>query len=362
MDEPKIIINQYFLKLISEIDEFKGAWTASNNLSSEYLHGLRKTAALESVGSSCRIAGARLNDLEIENILLKLTSKSTKSLDEQVVAGYAELIDIVLQTYEDFSLTENHIKQLHYTLLRRTDTDEHHRGEYKKLSNHIVAFNEKGKEIGIVLETAMPFDTARVMHDLLHWTVKSFTEQKMHPVLIIAVFIIEFLAIHPFQKGNGRLSRILTMILLLRTGYAYVPFSSLEKVIEENKDLYHRSLRRTQITLKSKHPDWEPWLTFLLNALKKQQSNLAANMMLKKLGVENKSKEKLLNDAALPTLSVCILKLLQHHERLTISEIVKTTAANQNTLKVRLKELVNSGRIQRYGKARATWYALENEE
>jgi Fic family protein len=161
-------------------------------------------------------------------------------------------------------------------------------------------------------------------------------------------FTVVFLAIHPFQDGNGRLSRILTTLMLLRAGYDYVPYASLESVVEDNKDLYYKALRRTQTTLKQDAPDWEPWLGFFLRCLKKQKTNLAAKM----------EQEQERDDATLPTLSLKILKLLQDNERLTMAEIVKHTGANQNSLKVRLRELVNDARIKRHGKARATWYSL----
>ena len=164
------------------------------------------------------------------------------------------------------------------------------------------------------------------------------------------MFVVVFLAIHPFQDGNGRLSRVLTTLLLLRAGYAYVPYVSLESVVEQNKDLYYKALRRTQGTLKSDAPDWEPWLGFFLRCLKKQKDNLIAK-------VEHEKTERA-DDADLPTLSVHVLKLLKENERMTISEIVAATGANQNTLKVRLRELVNTNRISRHGKARATWYAI----
>ncbi|HRN82742.1 Fic family protein, partial [Nitrosomonas europaea] len=169
--------------------------------------------------------------------------------------------------------------------------------------------------------------------------------------LIVAVFVVVFLAIHPFQDGNGRLSRILTTLMLLRAGYSYVPYASLESVVEDNKDLYYKALRRTQTTLKTDNPDWEPWLGFFLRCLKKQKSNLAAKI----------EKEKASDDTTLSVLSIQILELLKKHERLSIAEMVEHTGANRNTLKVRLRELVSMGRIQRYGKARATWYVLNRK-
>ena len=200
----------------------------------------------------------------------------------------------------------------------------------------------------MVFETATPFDTPSEMEDLVRWTNKAIAENSLHPLLIVAIFIVVFLAIHPFQDGNGRLSRILTTWMLLRTGYVYVPYASLESVVEENKDLYYKALRRTQTTLKTETPDWEPWIGFFLRCLKKQKANLAAKI----------EKEKVSDETALPALSVQVLELLKKHERLTIAEIVDHTGANQNTLKVRLRELVAAGRIHRHGKARATWYRV----
>ena len=349
MKEPKIFVSHDLLQLIAEIDEFKGKWEALKNLSPERLRQLRKVATIESVGSSTRIEGAKLSDAQVETLLSNLSKTSFKSRDEQEVAGYAETMDLVFQAYEDLSLTENHIRQLHQTLLRHSNKDERHRGDYKKLPNHVVAFDEKGKEIGVIFETATPFDTPREMEELVQWTKKAIEEKSIHPLLIVAVFNVAFLAIHPFQDGNGRISRILTTLMLLRAGYSYVPYASLESVIEDNKDLYYKALRRTQMTLKKDNPDWEPWLGFFMRCLKKQKTNLAVKV--------EKEEAKGGADTALPTLSVQILDLLKKHERMSIAEIVKRTEANQNTIKVRLRELVEFGRIQRYGKGRATWYA-----
>lgn len=352
MQEPKIAVTQELLKLIAEIDEFKGKWEALKHMSPERLRQLRKVATIESIGSSTRIEGAKLTDMQVETLLSNLTATSFKSRDEQEVAGYAEAMDIIFQAYEDMAITENHIRQLHQTLLRHSNKDERHRGDYKKLDNHVVAIDEQGKEIGVVFETATPFDTPREMEELVRWVNKAIAENSLHPLLVVAVFIVVFLAIHPFQDGNGRLSRILTTLMLLRAGYVYVPYASLESVVEDNKDLYYKALRRTQTTLKTDAPDWEPWLGFFLRCLKKQKANLAAKI----------EKEKAGDDTALPALSVQVLDLLKKHERLTIAEIVEYTGANQNTLKVRLRELVAVGRIQRHGKARATWYSLSRAD
>jgi Fic family protein len=335
------------LQLIAEIDEFKGKWETLRTLSPERLLALRHVATIESVASSTRIEGVKLTDQEVEALLSNLQRYTFRSRDEQEVAGYAEAMDLVFQSWEYLSLTENYVSQIHSLLLKHSDKDEHHRGYYKKLPNNVVAYDADGREIGIVFETTSPFQTPWEMQQLIEWANHATSEKWLHPLLIVAAFAVIFLAIHPFQDGNGRLSRILTTLMLLRTGYAYVPYASLESVIEENKDHYYAALRRTQATLKSQSPDWEPWISFFLRCMKKQKDNLLAKL----------EREQILAGSLLP-LSQNIISLLRQHGQLTISDLERLTGANKNTLKVRLRELTKSQQISKHGKARATWYTL----
>lgn len=351
MREPNLAFGPGLVKLIAEIDEFKGRWEALKMLPSDRLGALRKVATIESVGSSTRIEGAKLSDAEVEDLLSRAISvASFKTRDEQEVAGYAEATNLVFEAYADMRLTENHIRQMHQTLLRHSGKDARHRGAYKTLSNNVVAFDAEGREIGVVFETAAPFDTPREMEALVAWTRKALDEEALHPLLVIAVFVATFLAIHPFQDGNGRLSRVLTTLLLLRAGYAYVPYASLERVVEDNKDLYYTALRRTQTTLKNDAPDWEPWVGFFLRCLKKQKDILAGRLARERTAQDS--------ETDLPALSLQVLKALRKKERLTTAQLAAITGANRNTLKLRLRELVADGRVRRHGKARATWYSL----
>ena len=344
-----IRLDQNLVKLVAEIDEFKGRWEALKTLAPERLNKLRKVATIESIGSSTRIEGAKLTDAEVEKLLSGLKTKSFQSRDEQEVAGYAEAMDLVFQAWEDMPITENHIRQLHQTLLRHSTKDERHRGDYKTLDNHVVAFGPDGEEIGIVFATSSPFDTPREMETLVGWAQKAIREEAFHPLLIVAIFIVKFLAIHPFQDGNGRLSRVLTTLLLLRAGYAYVPYASLESVVEENKALYYSALRRTQKTL-DETPDWEPWVGFFLRALKAQKRILEER-------VEDE-KEAQITAEELHPISEQILELFETAKRLTVSEIVGLTNANRNTVKVRLRELVAIDKLMLTGKGRGAFYRL----
>jgi Fic family protein len=340
-------ITTELLALIAEIDEFKGAWKALRTLAPERLAALRRVATIESIGSSTRIEGARLTDREIEALLSNLEARSFASRDEEEVAGYADIMERIFESWDAIPLTENHIKQFHGLLLKHSSKDERHRGEYKTLPNHVEAFDASGRSLGVVFATASPFDTPARMRELVDWTREALADRALHPLLIIAVFVVDFLAIHPFQDGNGRLSRALTTLLLLKAGYSYVPFASLESVIEANKDGYYLALRRTQGTLDQDDPDWEPWLRFFLASLRKQKDRLA----------EKVERERLMA-ASLPLLSVRIMELAYEHGRITAAEVERATGENRSTIKKRLRELVTAGRLVQHGKGRATWYVL----
>lgn len=344
MKEPDIIITKEILRLIAEIDEFKGQWKALGNLAPERLDALKKVATVESVGSSTRIEGAKLTDLEVEKLLSGLEVGSFQSRDEEEVAGYAEAMNLIFGSFREIAVTENYVKQLHSILLKYSSKDVRHRGDYKKLSNNVEAFDQDGKSLGIIFETATPFDTPREMATLLDWTNGSLVAKELHPLLIVAVFVVHFLAIHPFLDGNGRLSRILTTLLLLQQGYAYVPYCSLESIIERNKDNYYLSLRKTQQTLKTDNSELDTWLVFFIRCLKIQKDKLAKKIEREKI---------MLN---LPGLSEQILSIVKEHGRSTIADIEAITRANRNTIKVRLRELVADDFLIKHGKGKGTWY------
>ncbi|MGD8845826.1 MAG: Fic family protein [Desulfobacteraceae bacterium] len=344
MKEPTVNITNNILRQIAEIDEFKGVWRAIGNLRPDRLHTLKKIATIESVGSSTRIEGAKMTDQEVEALLTGIDISSFQSRDEQEVAGYAEAINLVFDAYDQIPISENHIKQLHRVLLKYSSKDTRHRGEYKKLPNHVEAFEHNGKSLGVIFETATPFDTPMEMEALVSWTNRSFEQKDLHPLLIIAIFTVQFLAIHPFQDGNGRLSRILTTLLLMQNGYLYVPYSSMESIIEQNKEGYYLALRKAQSTLGKGDAKLDAWLSFFLSCMKKQKDNLSLKI----------ERERLM--AKLPALSSQILEVVKQHGQVAISDIQAITQANRNTIKVRLRELVNDGYLIKQGKGKGTLY------
>lgn len=346
----KIILSSHvpadISNLIAEIDEFKGRWEALKNIVPDKLSMLRKVATIASIGSSTRIEGARLSDSDVDELLTTIGRHSFKSRDEEEVAGYADAMNLIFDSFLEIPISENHIRQLHGILLKYSEKDRRHKGEYKKLPNNVEAFNADGKSVGIVFETAAPFQTPLYMKELVEWYNNALTERIHHPLLIIGAFAVHFLAIHPFQDGNGRLSRILTTLMLLRLGYVYVPFCSLESIVEESKEQYYLSLRKAQKSIKTNNRGIEDWLRYFLKTLKKQKDILHKRL----------EEEKIASLAEMPALSMLILNLTLEHTKVTVSDVQKSTKANRNTIKKHLQVLTQKGLLKKHGEKKGTWY------
>ena len=343
--DPEPVVTLGMLNLIASLDEFKGQWRAFKRLSRDQLSQLKKIATIESIGSSTRIEGSKLTDQQVATLLSGLKIQEFSSRDEQEIAGYAAAMDLVFESFEHIPVTENHIRQIHRTLLQFSTKDERHCGDYKVLDNHVAAFDATGRQLGIVFETASPFETPFAMKRLVEWAEEANKDGVLHPLLVTGIFVVWFLAIHPFQDGNGRLSRVLTTLLLLRHGYTYVPYASLESVIEEYKEFYYKALRKTQSTLRSKPVEWDAWLLFFLRCLVRQKENLRLKIQVEQQRVEASS-----------PLAAAIMRLLDDLESITLAGVVKATGANRNTLKVKLAELVDEGLLARHGRGRGVFY------
>lgn len=335
------------IKLLSKIrgiDEFSGAWKATQLLAPDKLSSLKHVATIESIGASTRIEGVTLTNIEIETLLKNLTSTSFCTRDEQEVAGYADAMRTIFDSYQAFDISENHLKQLYSILLKYSDKDQGHRGEYKKVTNSVGAFVD-GKLKAIIFDTASPFETPLLMGGLINW-YEAVCEEDWHPLVIVGIFIVTFLAIHPFQDGNGRLSRALTTLMLMKFNYLYVPYVSLEGVIENNKADYYKALQQTQKTLRFSEPDFNPWLNFFFAALEKQMNSMRARI----------EETKLIHQFS--QLSVKILQAVQIHERLSVSQLSDLLGINRNTLRNHVYELMRDRRLKKHGEGRGVFYTI----
>ena len=344
-----IVITAEMLNGISEIDKFNSLWVGGvERPSPDELKVMKRIATIESVGSSNRIEGNKMTDAQVEELFSHISKKSFTTRDEQEVAGYSDLLTTIFDNYKDIPLSENYIKQLHKTLLSYSDKDERHRGEYKKDSNRVAAFDAAGNEIGSIFETATPFDTPRLMEDIIKWTNNTMEDKYFHPIITIGVFIVHFLSIHPFTDGNGRMSRTLTVLLMLKSGYDYMPYSSMESIIEASKDAYYRALRGTQKTIWSDKVNYEPWLTFFVSSLVKQKRHLEAK--IKKLKQSGSDK--------LSATPMMILGLFASKPEMNMAEIITTTGKNPETVRKAVQSLVNKGHLKKQGSTKGVFYIL----
>lgn len=257
---------QLVLQKIAGIEAFSSRWQVEQQQEKGALKELRFLATVQSAGSSTRIEGATLNDNEIRLLVKNMKITELRSRDEQEVGGYYEVLETILGHFADIPLTESYLLQLHGMLLRHSAKDQRHRGQYKSLSNQVVASSPGGAQ-RVVFNTTQPHRTPSEMTALLEWANRSLDEKKLHPLLVIATFVYEFLSIHPFQDGNGRLSRLLTTLLLLRHGYDFVQYVSFENYVEEHKEHYYLALMDGQQNRYQPEENIAKWVLFFLSGL-----------------------------------------------------------------------------------------------
>jgi len=341
----RIKLTQKILAQIGKIDEFKGLWQGSLRLGPQILGRLKQWVIITSTGASTRIEGANMTDEEIASFLRGLKAKAPKSRDEQEVAGYADLIGRIFDNWRTLKLSENWILQFHSILLHFSEKDQAHKGRYKSAPNSVVMTNKQGEQL-VLFDPTPPYLVKPEMETILAWTNERLETEEVHPILVIANFIFEFLAIHPFKDGNGRMSRALTSFLLLKTGYSYVSYVSLDEIIEETKADYYLALRATQKNHKTDHQDITPWIEYFLDALLEQIERA------KKIMEEDKP-EKLLSEKQLE-----IYNLFGGDSTLSVVKIDKILKGKipQSTIKQALSRLVKLKLLERIGQARSSRY------
>jgi len=341
----RIKITPEILKKISKIDEFKGRWREGFRLSPQILGRLKQSVIITSSGASTRIEGAQMNDEEVSRLLRGLKSKPPRGRDAEEVAGYADLLGRVFDNWRNLKLSEGNVLQFHKILLNYSKKDRRHKGKYKSSDNIVIARNEKGEK-KIIFRPTPPYLVKKEMDDILYWINEEKKKNELHLLLIGFNFVFEFLAIHPFIDGNGRLARALTNLLLLQAGYSYVPYVSLEEIIEDKKIEYYTALRATQKNHKTKKEDIAPWINFMLDVMVLQMEKA------KKL-MQTNDPIKLLSEKQL-----AIYGLFTSRDALSVSEVrvllkVKTPLAS---VKQAVFRLVKLNLLERIGEGRGTRY------
>lgn len=342
------IPNKIWAKIV-QIEELKGRWIAGSNLSPQTLSRLERSVLITSSGASTRIEGAKLSDEDIEKMLRGISMQKFSNRDKQEVQGYFELLQNVFDSWPDLSFNESLIKHFHKELLKHVEKDLRHRGDYKKQENKVEMIDEAGKSVGTLFDTTPVYLTPKEMTELVEWTRRGLKEKKHHPLLIIGNFIVEFLNIHPFQDGNGRLSRILTNMLLLQQDYLFIPYISHEKLIEDNKPDYYLALRQSQKTFRTNKPDITPWLDFFLTILLKQ-----SQMALDLLTTEN-------IEMFLSPKQLAVWVYLQTVEEATPQEIAEKAKVARPTVNQVLNKLLAMKKVERIGEGAGIRYKKTNQ-
>jgi Fic family protein len=340
-------INQSILKSISYIDSFKGRWNILEKQENVYLRELRKIATIESIGSSTRIEGARMTDAEVQELLDNLKITRLQNRDQQEVVGYYDTIELIYENYPDIQLTESYILQLHQQLLKYSDKDQRHRGRYKNLPNKVVANYPDGTK-KVIFNTTEPHLVESEMTELIEWTNKQLKLKELHPMIIIGSFVYEFLSIHPFQDGNGRLSRLLTNLLLLRLDYQFIQYISFENIFEQKKKAYYEALVSGQKNRNTKKEKIDKWLLFFLASIEALITRLEQKyVVFKRMGGYLNDRQKL------------IKSFIEKNQPVKLGDLVKgLSKISINTIKKDLQYFKKEQIIDSIGKNKGTIYVL----
>jgi Fic family protein len=335
----KLIINWKLINLISEIDRFDSQWTAIERREGQSLKQLKSIATVRSVGASNRIEGNKMTNEEIDVLLKKIDITKLTDRDSQEVVGYFDTLDIIAESFENIAITESNIKSLHNTLMKYSTKDGWHKGNYKAHNNAVEANFPDGTR-QIIFQTAEAgFATEDAIRRLIDW----YNAETEVPSLIkSAVFVYEFLSIHPFQDGNGRLSRLISTLLLLKNGYKWIQYVSFEHEIESRKTEYYQVLRSCQA--QRPNEDVTIWIFFFLNALKNIQLQLMVKLEQSGLVSQLLPREK------------SILTTIQNYSGIKSGEIAEKLSIPNPTVKRILFELQTKGLIEKQGNGRGTSY------
>lgn len=351
MDEIKAKFNKriqtpepHIVGLLAEIDGIRGEFKSGLRMTPQAITSLKRSVLVTSAGASTRIEGSKLNDKEVEEVLQGLANSKFAERDYQEVQGYLETLQNVFNSYENLPLREGVISSLHKELLKYSSKDDLHRGKYKQKENIVGVQRADGTIAKIVFDTTPAWLAPKEMKELVDWTFEALEENRYHPLLVIANFLVDFLKIHPFEDGNGRLSRVLTNLLLLRSGYQFVQYVSHEQIVERRKDEYYLALKKSQDTFKTDHDTIAPWLNFFLGVIKEQATSALVYLQEEKF------------EDTLSPKQLDVWKHLVSKGETSPGDIAKATNIEITTVRKALGSLLKLGKVKRTGRGPGTRY------
>jgi len=337
-----INIDWELIRLISQIDRFDASWTSIEKKEGQTLKQLKSIATVRSVGASTRIEGSKMSNEEVEVLLKEIDITKIEDRDSQEVIGYFETFDLISDSHDDISITENSLKNLHNILLKHSEKDDWHKGGYKQHSNAVEAQLPNGTKQIIFKTTDAGFPTEDAMRQLIDWYKK---DKETHPLVKSALFVYDFVSIHPFQDGNGRLSRLISSLLLLKNGYNWIQYVSFEHEIESRKAEYYRVLRNCQAQRPNENVT--EWVKFFFSALNNIQQQLMKKLEFKGIETKLSPREK------------SILTFIGNHAGCKSGEIAKRLGIPSPTVKRILPGLIGRNLIEKFGTGPGTNYSLK---
>jgi Fic family protein len=338
----KLNIDWKLINLISEIDRFDANWTAIERKEGQSLKELKSIATVRSVGASNRIEGNKMSDEEVDVLLQEIDISRLTDRDSQEVVGYFEVLDLISESFESISVSENHIKSLHNSLMKYSAKDQWHKGNYKMHGNAVEASFPDGARQIIFQTTEAGFATEDAIRQLINWYN---SEEEVHPLIKVASFVYDFLSVHPFQDGNGRISRLISTLLLLKNGYKWIQYVSFEHEIENRKNEYYQVLRSCQA--QRPNEDVTVWIHFFLNCLSNIQMQLLTKLQQSGQEAKLSHKEK------------SIYTIIQNRPNIQSGEIAIKLAIPAPTVKRILSELLIKGLIEKQGSGRNVSYTIK---
>ena len=339
---------QVVIREIAYIDSFKGKWHGLEVQESALLRELKQVATIASIGSSTRIEGSTLTNQEVEKLLANLSIGQLKERDQQEVYGYYEVLELILESHDHIALTKNNIHHLHKILLKASTKDEYHRGNYKQITNKVVAKYPGGAQ-KTIFNTTEPTQVDGEMEQVIDWTNRHLKGEVYHPLIVTAAFVYEFLSIHPYQDGNGRLSRLLTTLLLLKQDYDFMNYASMETEIEKRKKDYYSVLIHCQ---KDRYTDGENigrWTVYFLRMLREAIDILESRFE------DIKKKKSYLNGRQQK-----IIAFIEEQQPVKIVDISSSLPAETiHTIRKDVAYLKSENMVKQIGKGRATVYYVK---
>lgn len=330
---------------LAQIHEFKGEQTLFIEAQKDTLTQLVKIARIQSTEASNKIEGIYTSDERLKALVQDSTRPRTRN--EREIAGYRDVLNTIHENYDYIPLKPSMILQLHRDLFKFEGYDIG--GKYKAADNIIEEEDDKGNKF-VRFQPMPAWETPEAMDILCDAFDTALATEQIDSLLLIPMFVLDFLCVHPFNDGNGRMSRLLTLLLMHRSGYIVGKYISIEKLIEKTKEEYYESLQQSSFGWYEEQNDYEPFVHYMLGIIVAAYREFSSRVRL--LTTEKMSKPERVREIIRGTVGT-----------ITKSEILERCPdISQMTVQRALAELLETEQIVKIGGGRYTKYTWNNDK